>query len=120
DGDEATVLHYGSDVSNKFITTYFRLAFNVANAAAYPGDLAISLVRDDGAVVYLNGREIFRSNMPGGAINYRTLASANVGGADESTFFPFTTSATNLVSGTNVLAVEIHQATNTITDLSFG
>src|SRR5437667_6106078 len=32
DGDEATVVSYGSDPNNKYITTYFRLHFNVADA----------------------------------------------------------------------------------------
>ena len=117
DGDEATLIYYGTNQNNKFITTYFRSSFN-ANPAAY-SDLTISLLRDDGAVVYLNGREVFRSNMPGGSINYRTLASANVSGADESTFYSCTVAATNLVSGKNVLAVEIHQATTNSTDISF-
>jgi len=42
DGDEATVLHYGTNANNKYITTYFRHAFNVANAAAFTGDLSLS------------------------------------------------------------------------------
>ena len=28
--------------------------------------MLVKLLRDDGAVVYLNGEELFRSNMPGG------------------------------------------------------
>ena len=39
-------------------------------------------MRDDGAVVYLNGTEVFRSNMPTGTITYTTLASTTVGGTD--------------------------------------
>ena len=63
DGDEATVLSYGPAVTNKFITTYFRRAFTVANTSVIHA-LTLRLLRDDGAVVYLNGAEVFRSNMP--------------------------------------------------------
>lgn len=119
DGGEATTVSYGSSSSNKHITTYFRHTFNVDD----PLSISIlngSLVRDDGAVVYLNGIEIYRDNMPDTAINYRTPASSVIGGHDESRFYEFSTIDTNLlVSGDNVIAVEIHQSSPTSTDMSF-
>src|SRR5258705_183752 len=118
DSDEVTPVGYGSNSSNKFITTWFRATFTVPNPSLYR-DLTISILRDDGAVVYLNGREIFRSNMPVGPVSYQTLASSNVGGTDEATFYPITVAATNLASGNNVIAVEIHQAAANSTDISF-
>jgi len=30
------------------------------------------LRRDDGAIVYVNGTEVILSNMPAGAVNYKT------------------------------------------------
>ncbi len=118
DGGEATVLGYGSDASDKYRAYYFRLAFGVADPAGV-SDLVLELLRDDGAVVYLNGREVVRDNMPAGLIEHTTWASSAVGGAEESTFYRFPLSATNLVAGTNWLAVEVHQATANSTDLSF-
>jgi hypothetical protein len=119
DGDEATVIGYGTDANNKYITTYFRKSFNVANPADYT-NLNLGILRDDGAVVYLNGTEVYRTNMPTGAIGYQTLASAAVSGAEETTTFLQTNVNPNLlVAGTNVLAVEIHQANATSTDISF-
>ena len=41
--------------------------------------LLVRLVRDDGAVVYLNGREIMRSNMPAGTVDQTTKALASAG-----------------------------------------
>jgi hypothetical protein len=116
DGDEATVVN-----TNRLrITTYFRRAFVVTNAAAYE-TLAVRLLRDDGAVGYLNGVEVFRSNMPtNGAITASTLASATVQGGDESTnFYTYSGGGSLLREGTNVIAVEVHQATTNSTDLSF-
>ncbi|HEY2952715.1 MAG TPA: Ig-like domain-containing protein [Verrucomicrobiae bacterium] len=118
DGDEATVVSFGPDANNKYITTYFRRPFCVEDLSAYVG-LTVDLLRDDGAVVYLNGRELFRSNMPAGAINDLTLASSGVSGSAESTFFRVEISPTNLVAGTNIVAVEIHQSAANSSDISF-
>jgi hypothetical protein len=119
DGDEATVVSFGPDSANKYVTTYFRHTFAVTNAPTVTG-LTVRLLRDDGAVVYLNGREIFRSNMPEGVINYLTLASGIVGGADESTFYPQQVDPSLLFNGNNVLGVEIHQqSSQTSSDISF-
>ena len=118
DGDEATVIGFGGDPNNKNITTYFRHSFDVASVAGIDS-LELTLVRDDGAVVYLNGVEIVRSNMPAGSIGSATLASSNVAGSDESTALTFRVSKNALVAGRNVLAVEIHQDAPTSSDLSF-
>ncbi|GEM_PF-5799553 len=118
DGDESTIVSYGLDPGNKRVTTYFRHSFGVASAAEFIG-LAIGLKRDDGAVVYLNGQEAARSNMPAGPVAYNTLATTALSGAAESTFVNFNPSAALLVDGVNVLAVEIHQADVTSSDISF-
>ena len=118
DGDEATVVSYGPNINNKYITTYFRKSFTVANAAAFSA-LELRLLRDDGAVVYLNGIEINRNNMPVGTIAYNTLASATVGGADESFWYINSIASPYLRTGTNVIAVEIHQSDVTSSDISF-
>src|SRR6185436_12936059 len=109
DGDEATTLGFGPDANNKFITTYFRRAFNVTNASLFNG-VTLRLLRDDGAVVYLNGVEVWRTNMPTGSVGYLTPASVAIGGADESVFVQTTISPSLLVNGTNVLAIELHQS----------
>ena len=76
-------------------------------------------MRDDGAVVYLNGTEIVRSNMPSGTISSTTYAINNIEGADESTWNVFNVSPALLVTGTNTIAVEIHQQWAGSSDLSF-
>ncbi len=118
DGDEATRVSYGSVSTNKFITTYFRKSFVVSDAAGI-SDLVLKLIRDDGAVVYLNGIEVFRSNMPIGSIDYVTGAIANLSAPDENTFVRTNLGVSALLDGTNVLAVEIHQVNRTSGDLSF-
>ncbi len=115
---EATTIHYGPDANHKYITYYFRRAFVVAAPAGY-ANLVLGLLRDDGAVVYLNGTEVFRSNLTNGPITYTNTALAAVGGTDETIFFQTNVSPALLRAGANVLAVEVHQANGTSTDLSF-
>jgi hypothetical protein len=115
---EVTLLGYGGNAANKYITTYFRKNVVVTDGAVYT-NLTFRLVRDDGAVVYLNGRELFRSNMPSTPIAYGTLASTSVGGADEQAIFVTSVGTTNFHTGTNVIAVEMHQAAPDSSDLGF-
>lgn len=118
DGDEATVISYGANASNKHVTTYFRRTFSVANPSALAG-LNLRLLRDDGAVVYLNGTEVHRTNMPSGAIAYSTLASVTAAGSDESVFVVVPVNPALLVAGTNLIAVEVHQSDPASSDVSF-
>jgi VCBS repeat-containing protein len=117
DGDEATLVGFGGDPGNKFATTYFRHEFNVADPSQF-GDLRLELLRDDGAAVYLNGTEIARANLQPGAA-YNTFAGGSVPTQDETRFFSFTVDPGLLVAGSNVLAVEVHQADPGSTDVSF-
>jgi autotransporter-associated beta strand protein len=112
DGDEATLIR-----SNRQITTYFRRSF-----LATPGtfsNLTLRLLRDDGGVVYLNGVEVFRSNLTNGPVNYLTLASNALAGDETTNFYTRAVSPSLLVPGENLLAVEIHQSIITSSDLSF-
>ena len=116
--DDYSTVSFGSDEENKYLTTYFRKNFFVTNTEIYQA-LLLQLRRDDGAVVYLNGRELFRSNMPKGEIDYGTEAEETVSAAAEDTFFPITLDTSLLIEGWNVIAVEIHQSSPTSSDLIF-
>lgn len=116
DGDEATVLNHGPNAQANFITTYFRRTFT--NNYNLTG-LTLSLLRDDGAVVYLNGTEAVRQNLPAGAITYLTQASTNVPVTDENNLYSTTLSPTLAKSGLNTIAAEIHESFANSVDLSF-
>lgn len=118
DDDVVTTVGFGPNSGAKYITTWFRHAFEVADPKAILS-ATVGLVRDDGAVVYLNGREVFRSNMPTGTITATTLASSTVGGTDESTVYEADVDPGWLVTGRNVMAVEVHQSDAASSDVSF-
>lgn len=108
DGDENTVIEAGSPFGEPYITTYFRHTFDLTDPPIF-SQILLGLLRDDGGVVYLNGLEVFRSNLPDGVITNGTLATNNVFGLPERTFFTQVLPANALQLGQNVLAVEIHQ-----------
>jgi len=116
DGDETTVVASGPG-NDRHITTYFRAGFDVQDAAAV-AELELRLIRDDGVVVYLNGVEVYRDNMPAGPIDSETLASSGVTGSDERDWIVVTLPVEAIVSGENVLAVEVHQVHRTSSDVS--
>jgi hypothetical protein len=79
----------------------------------------LGIMRDDGAVAYLNGAEVYRANMPAGAFTSSTLATNDVNGFSERAFYEKAVDSSLLVPGTNILAVEIHQVNASSPDLSF-
>ncbi|MEY2409081.1 MAG: hypothetical protein QOF48_1751 [Verrucomicrobiota bacterium] len=119
---EVTVVGFGTNSAAKYPTTYFRKTFNVSQPNLY-GNLIVRLLRDDGGVVYINGTEVFRSYMTNGLISYGTLAGPAGAGPqveDDGTFYQVTNvNPSVLVSGLNVVAVEIHQEDPGSSDISF-
>ncbi|MBL7827556.1 MAG: CotH kinase family protein, partial [Saprospiraceae bacterium] len=118
DGDESTTLNYGASSNQKTISYYFRYEFDVINPAEF-GGLTAKMIADDGAVAYLNGQEIWRQNMPAGAIGFQTLAASTLSDPGENEWITQNIPAQFLVQGANVLAVEVHQASQSSSDLSF-
>jgi len=112
DGDESTTLASGR------LTYYFRRSFTVADPAQLQS-LVLEFVRDDGIVVYLNGVEVTRDNMPTGTISAGTPAPTAIAGLDENTWLSRSMGPGLLRSGTNVIAVEVHQSSLGSSDVSF-
>ncbi len=73
-------------------------------------------------MAYINGEEVLRYNMPEGAVTHLTCATNDVEGLDEIQFREIeipTNMLEDLPGSFNVLAVEVHQYTNSSPDLSF-
>ena len=115
DGDEATVID-GGPAGHRYATVYFRHRFQVKDPTAV-ARLTLGLLCDDGAVVYLNGQELLRENMPDGPISHTTYTGHATG--SENTFHTYRLSPDRLRAGWNLLAVEVHQANPTSSDMSF-
>ena len=118
DGDEVTLIRSNRLDNSRIVTTYFRKKFFATNLWGIT-NLNLKVLRDDGCLVYLNGTEVFRDNMPAGAVSYTTTAPVAVSGTDESRYYTTNINPGLLITGTNLLAVEIHQQSTTSSDVSF-
>ena len=109
DGDEATAI---TRPTPRYATAYFRKHFTIDDPTRYSA-LTIMAEYDDAYAVYLNGTRV-AGNLPtdpaydyfsGTAIDDTITTTSNI-------------PASLLVAGDNVVAVEIHQANSTSSDLS--
>jgi lysophospholipase L1-like esterase len=114
----ATTVGFGLDATNRHLTTYFRHWFTVPEGIRIT-NLNFRLLSVDGAVVWLNGREAFRTNMPGGSIAYTNLAVRPVVFDAAYTFYPTNLAAPSLLRGMNLVAAEVHLRTATRIALGF-
>ena len=100
------------------VTYYFRRKIVSPFDNPVEADLILSLFADDGAVVHLNGDEIFRLRLPEGMIGPDTVASPKVINAVEEG--PFLVPKVALLPGENIIAVEVHQEDPGSSDIVFG
>lgn len=114
DGDEATVMNLGAAL--KPITTYLRHIFVVTNSNFF-FTYTLRVLCDDGAIIYINGQQVARVRMPTGSVSSSTPAASIVEGAEELEFIQRAAFAVG--PGTNVVAVELHQAAGGRNDASF-
>ena len=90
------------------ITSYHRATFNVGNPGAFSSFL-LTTRADDGIVVYVNGTEVKRTNLPAGTITPTTYATAAPSTASAIANPVTAQIPVNLIqSGSNTIAVEVH------------
>ena len=120
DDSVATTLSFGGDADNKHAAYYFRKAFNLdEEELALLDSLRVRMRRDDGAIIYINGMEVVRDNLPDGAVDNTIFADVTAGVPDEGTYFEFDINASVLNEGDNFIAVEVHQTNGTSSDVIF-
>ncbi|MCP5535810.1 MAG: lamin tail domain-containing protein [Akkermansiaceae bacterium] len=122
-GEGATQIGYGESdeatvISSGHPAILFRKTVNITDISTIESFEA-DIIRDDGAVVYVNGVEVWRNQMPEGEITHQTLASTTASGSNESSFHAFTIPADKFVTGVNTIAVSVHQYAANSGDMSF-
>ncbi len=120
EGDEQTLISYGPNPLNKYVTTYFRGSFNVTTPGLY-STVMFRLIRDSGARVYLNGSELYRDNLgdPEEYVDNNTYSLGCLTAERKATIVTNVFPATILQSGQNLVAVEIHQCAPAAVTMSF-
>ncbi|MCP4190749.1 MAG: hypothetical protein GY768_08980 [Planctomycetaceae bacterium] len=99
-------------------TYYFQTDFQFDGNLAAATDIVLRHVIDDGVIIYLNGEEVTRFNMPSGSVSSTTLASNTVNEGAYSS--PISIPVNLLQTGTNVISAELHQGSNNSSDFVFG
>ena len=117
----AARLGFGADrettaIQSGHMTYYFRKTFSISSLASV-GEVGMRFQRDDGVVVYLNGVEVFRDNMPAGLVGPTTPATTEV--TDEQAWWRRVLPASGFQVGQNLLAVEVHQRRATSSDVGW-
>lgn len=110
-----TTLSYGSDASNKRPTYYLRHTFTLDKAPTSDDLMKLNYRVDDAAVIYVNGVEAGRINLPEGNISYTTYSTTLVEGTPQSGTLNIPSSL--FQAGSNVIAVEVHNYNASSSDI---
>ena len=97
-------------------TYYLRRDINITNPAQY-STITLTAKYDDGAVVYVNGVEVARMNMPTGTLVYGTNPGGNRNYTDGD--FVINIPSSSFTNGNNQVAVALYQGTSNTVDLYF-
>ncbi len=97
-------------------TYYLRRDVSISNPSQYT-TITLTAKYDDGAVIYVNGVEVARMNMPSGALVYGTNPSSNRNYTDGD--FIIDIPASNFVNGNNQIAVALYQGTSNTVDFYY-
>ena len=116
--DLATTVSFGPNPAGRWITTYFRRTFTLTHPIEFLEGL-LSVQRDDGVLVSLNGHQVARVNLPDGSVNFLTLPVVENSPSESTRFLDLTFDAAVFQMGTNVVTAEIHQWRPSDTDLRF-
>ncbi|MEN8795983.1 MAG: lamin tail domain-containing protein [Akkermansiaceae bacterium] len=113
--DPATEIDFG-DPDDRHITSYLRRDFQITEI---PDQIHLRLQVDDAAVIYLNGQEVVRRNLPDDALTFKTEALDAITPDLEPIWHNYQLDPNRVVAGTNVIAVEVHQVSPTSVDMRF-
>lgn len=107
-----TTLSYGDNSSNKYPTYYLRNTVSLTEQGFK--DIKLSYRCDDGFILYVNGKEALRYNMPEGEVNFNTYTPTYSGDWFEGeSLLP----KELFREGDNLLAIELHNCSASSTDV---
>lgn len=120
-GDKDISTKIGPDELKKTVTRiYFRREFNINDIEINSlKKMVANLLVDDGALIYLNGREILRFNLPEGPINDETHALKVISKSGEMIYQNFSVPADSLKMGKNIISVILLQRKGRSSDMRF-
>jgi len=114
-----TTIDTGMTTTTRPLSAQFRNSFSVADKNTVTA-VNLSVIVNDGAVVYVNGTEVGRMNMGTGTVTQTSYATAApTATVANSSRLAISVPLSLIVTGTNVVAVETHLNYRSTTDASF-
>ncbi len=113
-----TSINYGDDQDNKEIIKYFTKKITIKDVSKFKG-FEFRLQRDDGAIIYVNGKELYRDNMPDGRITHKTRSIQVIDTEEEGLFFVKIFDTTIFKNGDNTISIQVHQCNTYSSDCIF-
>ena len=110
-----TALNYGTNSNNKYPTYYFRKSINLSKTPSESDKFVLNYTIDDGIIVYVNGVEAGRYNMPSCTISFGNYSTTHAEGNPDTG--QMTLAGSLFKKGDNVIAVEVHNNSATSTDI---
>lgn len=116
DSQAITEISFGGDEENKELVEYFKKEITINKN--YIG-FEFKLLRDDGAIVYVNGKELYRSNMQNTTLTKNSTAMETISGKEEHTYHSNVFDNSIFKQGKNTIAIAVYQAYSDSSDLIF-
>lgn len=114
DSDENTVINDPGS-GNRHATNYFRKTVTIPDPSVF-GDFEIAITYDDSYAIYVNGNQVALHSGLSANPAFNLYSTNTVG---DNAVDTVTIAKTAFSAGANTIAVEIHQTSNTSSDVSF-
>ena len=110
-----TTISYGNDPENRHPTTYFRKTVTLNGTPTSNDTFTLNYQVDDGFIIWVNGQDAGRINMPNGNVDYNTFTTSYAG--DQPLTGTIELSPMLFKKGENTIAVEVHNNKASSSDL---
>ncbi len=111
----STTISYGNNSNNKYPTYYFRKLVTLEEKPADDAVFTLDFTVDDGFIIYVNGQEAGRYNMPSGNVGYNSFSSTYAPNNPDDG--QMTIPARLFKKGNNIIAVEVHNNSASSSDI---
>ena len=108
-------MHIGTPTTREVAhSAYFRARFTTDKPRA---NLELRCQRDDGIIIYLDGKEVARNNMSDGPDTYLLPAVRAISDGEETVIQRIALRNVSLPAGAHVLAISLHNPAKSSSDL---
>ena len=114
-----TTISFGTDPEDKHLVAYFTRSIKIENPFKYKAYL-LNVRRDDGAIVYINGIEVWKSNVTYDTNTFNDISIIKtVTQSAETRYFSTLLLPTNFKEGENIISIAVYQRSPRSSDLVF-